>query len=91
MTEYYKLPKLYKYDDYDRCLQEFDAKAVYCLIDTVIKPNSTAAIWPLIEVSLKSTSRVPHSGGLKFLIDCRNFPTTPNVASGTIASSGVCA
>lgn len=51
VTEYYKLPKLYKYDDFDRCLQEFDAKAVYCIIDTHIKPNTSAAIWPLIEVS----------------------------------------
>ncbi|XP_038121399.1 nose resistant to fluoxetine protein 6 [Culex quinquefasciatus] len=49
MTEYYKLPKLYLYDDYDRCLQEFPSEAIYCLVDTEIKPNSTATIWPLIE------------------------------------------
>ncbi|XP_065086708.1 nose resistant to fluoxetine protein 6-like [Ochlerotatus camptorhynchus] len=57
MTEYYKLPKLYKYDDYDRCMLEFDAKAVYCLIDTVIKPNTTAAVWPLIEKFSNDTKR----------------------------------
>ncbi|KAL1399496.1 hypothetical protein pipiens_008163 [Culex pipiens pipiens] len=49
VTEYYKLPKLYLYDDYDRCLQEFPSEAIYCLVDTEIKPNSTATIWPLIE------------------------------------------
>ncbi|XP_001661710.2 nose resistant to fluoxetine protein 6 [Aedes aegypti] len=57
MTEYYKLPKLYKYDDFDRCLQEFDAKAVYCIIDTHIKPNTSAAIWPLIEKFSNDTKR----------------------------------
>ncbi|XP_058465293.1 nose resistant to fluoxetine protein 6-like [Malaya genurostris] len=49
MTEYYQLPKMYKYDDYDQCMREFDVKAVYCLVDTTIKPNSTATIWPLIQ------------------------------------------
>ncbi|XP_053686956.1 nose resistant to fluoxetine protein 6-like [Sabethes cyaneus] len=57
MTEYYKLPSLYKYDDFDRCLQEFDTPAVYCLVDTTIKPNSTALIWPLIEKYSNDTKR----------------------------------
>ncbi|XP_055607880.1 nose resistant to fluoxetine protein 6-like isoform X2 [Uranotaenia lowii] len=49
MTEYYQLPKMYLFDDYDRCLQEFDQKAVYCVVDSVIKPNKSAFIWPLIQ------------------------------------------
>ncbi|XP_058833864.1 nose resistant to fluoxetine protein 6-like [Topomyia yanbarensis] len=49
MTEYYTIPNMYKYDDYDRCMQEFDVKAVFCLVDTTIKPNTTATIWPLIQ------------------------------------------
>ncbi|XP_029725442.2 nose resistant to fluoxetine protein 6-like [Aedes albopictus] len=57
MTEYYKLPKLYKYDDFDRCLQEYDTKAVYCIIDTHIKPNISATIWPLIEKFSNDTKR----------------------------------
>ncbi|XP_055629971.1 nose resistant to fluoxetine protein 6-like [Toxorhynchites rutilus septentrionalis] len=57
MTEYYMLPKLYKYDDFDRCLHEFDSKAVYCLIDTTIKPNTTATIWPLIQKYSNDTKR----------------------------------
>ncbi|XP_062550046.1 nose resistant to fluoxetine protein 6-like isoform X2 [Armigeres subalbatus] len=57
VTEYYMLPQLYKYDDYDRCLQQLDTKAVYCIVDTTIKPNASATIWPLIEKYSNDTKR----------------------------------
>uniref|UniRef100_A0A182IST2 Acyltransferase 3 domain-containing protein n=3 Tax=Anopheles atroparvus TaxID=41427 RepID=A0A182IST2_ANOAO len=42
------MPPLYLYDDYDRCLEEFPVRAIYCLVDSWIVPNETNAIWPVI-------------------------------------------
>lgn len=46
VTEYYSLPQLYRYDDYDRCLEE---NSLYCLVDAVIKPNRSIDLWNVIE------------------------------------------
>ena len=57
MTEYYGMPKLFIYDEFDRCLTEHDENAVYCIVDTVIKPNNSATIWPIIEKYTNDTKR----------------------------------
>ncbi|XP_055708626.1 nose resistant to fluoxetine protein 6-like isoform X1 [Phlebotomus papatasi] len=48
MSEYYKMPKLYLMDDYDRCLDEYNA-STYCIASSIIKPNATSALWEYIE------------------------------------------
>lgn len=55
VTEYYKMPKIYHLDDYDKCLseeshQKSSSKSVYCFVDVVIKPNKSSTLWSTIEV-----------------------------------------
>lgn len=60
MTEYYQLPQLYVYHDYDRCLSSptpsNGLSANYCIVETVIEPNKSSSIWNLI-VKYNSTKR----------------------------------
>ena len=52
MSEYYKMPRLYHLDDYDKCLSEenHSSKSVYCFVDVIIKPNKSSTLWSSIEV-----------------------------------------
>ncbi|XP_064550714.1 nose resistant to fluoxetine protein 6 [Drosophila montana] len=52
MTQYYEMPQLYDFDDYDRCLQEFGASddtATYCFVRAEVQPNRTTAAWRAIQ------------------------------------------
>ncbi|XP_034114966.2 nose resistant to fluoxetine protein 6 [Drosophila albomicans] len=50
MTQYYEMPQLYDFDDYDRCLQEFPGTvATYCFVRADIEPDSSSAAWRAIE------------------------------------------
>lgn len=50
VTEYNKLPVMYKLDDYDKCLTAVPKKvSVYCLVKTEINPSSNPERWKLIE------------------------------------------
>ncbi|XP_035910415.1 nose resistant to fluoxetine protein 6-like [Anopheles stephensi] len=57
ITAYYQMPSLYLYDDYDRCLEEFPARATYCLVDSWIVPNDTIPLWTVIEQFSIDTKR----------------------------------
>ncbi|XP_063697874.1 nose resistant to fluoxetine protein 6-like [Culicoides brevitarsis] len=58
MTEYYQLPPLYVYHDFDKCMAlsppSDDAK--YCIVETVIQPNLSSSVWNLI-VKYNDTKR----------------------------------
>lgn len=58
MTEYYQLPQLYVYHDYDRCMvsSSDSVDATYCIVETVIQPNDSSSIWNLI-VKYNNTKR----------------------------------
>lgn len=52
VTQYYEMPQLYDFDDYDRCLQEFGASddtATYCFVRAEVQPNGTTAAWRAIQ------------------------------------------
>lgn len=54
VTQYYEMPPLYDFDDYDRCLYEFAGNeaatgpASYCFVRADIEPDSQAAAWRAI-------------------------------------------
>lgn len=49
------MPKLYQLDNYDECLngEIHSLKNVYCVVDVVIKPNTSSSVWTIIEVCLR--------------------------------------
>ncbi|XP_052873708.1 nose resistant to fluoxetine protein 6-like [Anopheles cruzii] len=57
VTAYYQMPPLYLYDDYDRCLEEFPVRSVYCLVDSWVAPNDTIAGWSVIRHFSGDTKR----------------------------------
>lgn len=52
VTEYFRMPPIFKLDDYDRCfLTAPPHKEVrYCFTRSLIKPNTSSPIWNIIEV-----------------------------------------
>lgn len=53
MSEYYKMPALYKLDDYDKCMLELpNQRSTYCLVKTVIKPDNDSEIWKIVQVNI---------------------------------------
>lgn len=53
MTEYYQMPPLYKFDNYEKCLHEYspEMRATYCVVRTEIKPDAKSKSWEIIEVT----------------------------------------
>lgn len=47
VSQYYLMPSLYNYDDYDGCSALFD-DPVYCIIDIQIKPELTSDLYNYI-------------------------------------------
>ncbi|KAM8704392.1 hypothetical protein ACLKA7_008922 [Drosophila subpalustris] len=63
MTQYYEMPQLYDFDDYDRCLQEFEGTtATYCFVRADVQPDNTASAWRAIaEISKYDRHHFNHS------------------------------
>jgi len=49
VTQYYEMPQLYDFDDYDRCLQEFPGTATYCFVRADVQPDNKAPAWRAIK------------------------------------------
>ncbi|EDS31994.1 conserved hypothetical protein [Culex quinquefasciatus] len=51
VSEYYRMPKTYEYDDYDQCLSDVPVGqvAAYCLVRVVIKPDDESDRWHWIK------------------------------------------
>ncbi|XP_058123502.1 nose resistant to fluoxetine protein 6-like [Anopheles ziemanni] len=56
LDEYYLMPQIYDYDDYDRCVAGAE-DAVYCVARSVIKPDQDSSLWRLIEHITNDTRR----------------------------------
>lgn len=48
-ADYYRMPKLYQFDDFDKCLATFNAEALYCVANSFIKPDSGSELYRLIK------------------------------------------
>ncbi|XP_037942965.1 uncharacterized protein LOC119675818 [Teleopsis dalmanni] len=48
MTDYYKMPSLYDFDDYDRCLTEFNNLSTYCFVRADVIPKNDSVSWRVI-------------------------------------------
>ncbi|XP_055533122.1 nose resistant to fluoxetine protein 6-like [Wyeomyia smithii] len=58
LTQYYRMPKLYAYDDYDECLDAYDTPdPVYCVARSVIKPDNKSELWKFIQDFSSDTYR----------------------------------
>lgn len=49
MTEYFEMPLLYDFDDYDRCLQQYNNLSTYCFVRAEVLPQNNSAVWRTIE------------------------------------------
>ncbi|XP_058461156.1 nose resistant to fluoxetine protein 6-like [Malaya genurostris] len=58
LDQYYRMPKLYMYDDYDECFDAYDSPdPVYCVSRSVIKPDNRSDLWRFIEDYSNDTYR----------------------------------
>lgn len=53
VSEYLEMPPMHAVDDYDDCFLKIpEGKlATYCMVTSLIKPNDSAPIWKIVEVS----------------------------------------
>lgn len=50
MDQYYRMPKLYAYDDYDECFDAYDTpEQVYCVARSVVKPDNGSELYRFIQ------------------------------------------
>uniref|UniRef100_A0A182V4U1 Acyltransferase 3 domain-containing protein n=1 Tax=Anopheles merus TaxID=30066 RepID=A0A182V4U1_ANOME len=50
LSEYWRMPRVFKYDDYDICLNDNPTiPSVYCVVKAVIRPDNSSEVWSLIE------------------------------------------
>ncbi|XP_017848900.1 nose resistant to fluoxetine protein 6 isoform X2 [Drosophila busckii] len=62
MAQYYEMPPLFHFDNYDRCLQKVNVDAAtYCFVRSEVQPNRTSAVWQAIEkVSIYNKHHFDH-------------------------------
>lgn len=48
-SEYYRMPKLYKFDDYEDCMGTYQSEALYCVVNSIIKPDSSSELFNYIK------------------------------------------
>lgn len=53
VSEYLMMPPMHKVDDFDACFLQIPdgAKATYCSVTSLIKPNESSPIWQIVQVS----------------------------------------
>lgn len=53
VSEYLQMPPMHRVDDYDECFLQIPdgAKATYCMVTSLIKPNESSPIWQIVHVS----------------------------------------
>uniref|UniRef100_A0A182KD11 Acyltransferase 3 domain-containing protein n=1 Tax=Anopheles christyi TaxID=43041 RepID=A0A182KD11_9DIPT len=63
MSEYWRMPRVFKYEDYDICLNDNPTiPSVYCVVKAVIRPDNTSDVWGLIErISSKWKVKMNHA------------------------------
>lgn len=46
------MPAISRLDDYDKCFLDIEpgAKATYCMITSLIRPNESSEIWQIVDV-----------------------------------------
>lgn len=48
-SEYFRMPSIYRFDNYEECMGIYEDKAFYCIINTYIKPNEQSELYGLIK------------------------------------------
>lgn len=43
------MPKLYRFDDYEQCMGIYENEALYCVVNSYIKPDSNSEIYKIVE------------------------------------------
>lgn len=46
--QYFKMPELNRFSDYDECMAVFEKEAKYCFVKTAIKPDETSELYRFI-------------------------------------------
>lgn len=48
-TEYFRMPMLYRFDDYEKCFGLYESKALYCVVNSFIKPDGKSQLYKFID------------------------------------------
>uniref|UniRef100_A0A336LLI2 CSON014430 protein n=1 Tax=Culicoides sonorensis TaxID=179676 RepID=A0A336LLI2_CULSO len=48
-TEYYQMPPMARFDEYERCILGYENTSAYCIVKTAIKPNPELQLWNYIK------------------------------------------
>jgi hypothetical protein len=43
------MPKIYRFDDFDLCMGLYDTEALYCVVNTFIKPDHLSKLYNFIK------------------------------------------
>lgn len=55
------MPDVYKFDDFDNCLGVFDTSAVYCVVNSFIRPDLESELYGIIrKFSTKTKQHLRH-------------------------------
>lgn len=58
LDQYYRMPRIYAYDDYDECFDSLESNdPVYCVARSVIKPDNHSELWRFIQDFSSDTYR----------------------------------
>lgn len=58
LDQYYRMPRIYAYDDYDECFTSYDSPdPAYCVARSVIKPDNRSELWRFIQDFSNDTYR----------------------------------
>lgn len=60
-STYYRMPDVYKFDDFDNCLGLYGSEATYCVASSFIKPDNNSELYKAIEsFSSKTKQHLRH-------------------------------
>ncbi|XP_049545843.1 O-acyltransferase like protein-like [Anopheles darlingi] len=60
LRDYNKLPRIYEYDEFNKCQSMFSDKFVYCVVSIKLHPNNSSMMWKYIEDLSSNRRNFPH-------------------------------
>lgn len=60
-SQYYQMPAIYRFDDYELCMGINDKNAIYCIVNTYIQPDYNSALYmSILEFSRNKKQHFRH-------------------------------
>lgn len=48
-SRYFRMPMLYRFDDYEQCMGFYEDEALYCVVNAFIKPDPSSDVYKFIQ------------------------------------------